>query len=230
MSGSQLQAIFGTRTDELRNIIVESVRDTHDVHAAGQRLMDPEGRRGYGGSIWVKLPNNLCGAVKKTFVGASVWSGSRAGYSLPVLDGCVLYAWRTPGGKPTKEAFFLTSGVREQLVDGVRATQLTLFEGYEDEPKNSETDIRELVSEVAADRLKLILIAVESTPERLHTIKWGEVKRGQEAELDWSSEEILYTFAEDELRPVPVPKHTFADGRPPSPFVTPRIEATHSDE
>lgn len=48
--------------------------------------------------------------------------------------------------------------------------------------------------------------------------------------MDWPSEEILYTFEEDEPRPVPVPERTFADGLPPAPFVMPRIEASSRDE
>lgn len=230
MSGSGLQTIFGDRTEELRGIIMKSVQGTHDVHVDGQQIIDPKGSRAYGGSIWVKMPNDLCDAVRRTFVDASVWQGSRAGYSLPVLDGCVLYAWRVPGGKSAKEVSFLSSGVREDLVDGVRLAQPTLFEGYRDEPDEGEEEVRELASEVAEGRLKLILIAVESTPERLSAVTWGEVKRGQGTELGWPSEEILYTFEEDQSRPVPVPERTFADGLPPAPFVMPRIEANNSDE
>jgi len=227
--------MFGQRSEKLRDIIVASIRETHDQHAAGQQLMDPKGRRGYGGSIWVKLPNNLCSAIQESFLEATVWRGGHSGYSLPVLDGCVLYVWRTPGGKPSDEVAFLTSDIRGMLVDGVSAPPTTLFEGHgseldsEDVLEQEEVVAQAITSEIVKDGLKLVLIVVESTPERLHQVKWGEVTRGHGADLNWLSEEIVYAFEEEAARPVPVPERTFADGPLPETIVVHRTEATNDD-
>lgn len=230
---SGLAAIFGDRLEKLRGDILVSVKETHDQHAAGQQLMDPKGRRGYGGSIWVKLPNNLCDAIKSGFLDATVWSGGQSGYTLPILDGCVLYAWRTPGGRDAGEVPFLTSDVRSKLVDGVSAPQATLFEGYEKESTSAahaEEDAgRALASQIVEDGLRLVLVVVESTPERLHLVKWGEVTRGQGADLRWMSEEVIYSSEEEFSRPVSVPERTFADGPLPDASVTQRIEATNNN-
>lgn len=233
MSGSELQAIFGGRTDELRRIIVESVRGTHERHAAAQHTINPKGHRAYGSSIWAELPNNLEAAVREAFISASKWQDSQSRYSLPVLEGCIFFVWRPAGGKSSEEVPFFTSALRERLVAGDTVTEPTLFERYIEEPEAtiSELDeIDQLVSEADAEQRRLILIVVESRPARLHAIKWGEVRRGQDLELEWLSEETLFTFEEEEARPVRVAERTFADGNLPESFVTPRIESTNSDE
>lgn len=230
---SGLLTVFGDRTAKLRDHVLASVRETHDQHAAGQQLMDPKGRRGYGGSIRVKLPNNLCSAIKTEFLDATVWSGGQSGYTLPILNGCVLYAWRTPGGRASNEVPFLTSDVRGKLVDGVAAPQATLFEGYEKDsslPSHDEDDAAQAVaSQIVEGGLRLVLIVVESTPEGLHLVKWGEVNRGQGADLRWISEEVIYSVEDKTTRPISVPERTFADGPLPEAAVTQRIEAANYD-
>jgi hypothetical protein len=227
--------MFGRRTARLEETVRNSIHDTHEQHAAGQRLMDPRGRRGYGGSIWVKFPNNLCSAVERDFLDASVWRGGRSGYSLPVLDGCVLYVWRTPGGKPESEVSFLTSDIRARLVDGVSAPQKTLFEddGSETGQRNvlepEEEEAKDIASKVAKDGLRLILIVVESTPERLHRVKWGEVTRGQDGDMTWLSEDVIHSSDEESMQPARVPERTFADGAPPAAIVSRITEATNDN-
>lgn len=226
---------FGPRTRRLQETVLKSILNTHDQHAAGQQLMDPKGRRGYGGSIWVKLPNNVCNAVQESFLDTSVWHDGRAGYSLPVLDGCVLYVWRTPGGKPESEVLFLTSDIRARLVDGVSAPQKTLFEGHlsatgSTEVSESEVmEAQEIALKVSNDGLRLILIVVESTPERLHRVKWGEVTRDKTGDLMWLSEDVIYAAEDQRGRPSQVHEHTFADGAPPAAIVARRAEATNDN-
>jgi hypothetical protein len=233
---TSLSSIFGDRTSELQETVLESVRTTHELHAAGQQLMDPDGRRGYGGSIWVKLPNNLCHAVEKNFLDASIWRGGHSGYSLPVLNGCVLYVWRTPGGKPAAETKFLTSSIRSRLIDGVSQTQGNLFESFsgksesEDAPTAGVLEAQRVAAEVDRDGLRLILIVVESTPERLHQVKWGEVARGAEDDLKWLSEGIIHSSEDQFVQPTSVSERTFAEGAPPAAIVESRFEATNNND
>ncbi|TQF65312.1 hypothetical protein FK531_22100 [Rhodococcus spelaei] len=230
MSSLGPQAIFGDRVARLREVVVESVRETHDRHAAAQNTINPKSQLAYGGSIWAELPNNLCTAVRQEFLDTTVTKYPRARYSLPVLNDCIVYVWRPAGGQSPDEAPFFTSSLRADLFDADVLRQPTLFETHVVDPEGDLSDLEEVVTEADAEQRQVVLIAVTARSERLHVIEWGQVKRGKDSQLDWIGRESIFSFEEENYRPVPVSTHTFADGQPPAAIVTPRIEATNSDE
>lgn len=217
------RAIFGDRTSELSEAIVDSVRDTHDRHAAAQDLIDATSQRAYGSSMWATLPKDLCAAVSRGFLDATSTVCSGGGYSVPVLNGCLIYVWRPAGGKSPDEAEFFTSGVRDGLFD-VHARQTTLFEDLGADPSAGGPDLEELVDEADAQQQTVVLVAVTARSERLHVIEWGQIKKSDDDQLVWIGREVIFRFEEDTYRPMPVTTRTFADGQPPSAIVTPRIE------
>lgn len=224
------KAIFRDRTDSLREVIVESVCGTHDRHAVAQNMINPKSQLAYGGSIWAELPNGLCTAVIQEFLDASLKKYPRARYSLPVLNDCLLYVWRPAGGQSPDEAPFFTSSLREGIFDADVVREPTLFEVDDAEPDVAPSELEDLLSEADSEQRQVVLIAVTARSERLDTIEWAQVKRGQDSQLEWFGRETIFSFEEENYRPTSVSTHTFADGQPPAAIVTPRIESTNSDE
>jgi hypothetical protein len=224
MAGKGLYGIFGERAEELGDVIVESVRDTHERHAVAQNTINPKSQLAYGGSIWAELPNNLCRAVRRAFLDASPQKYPRARYSVPVLNDCLLYVWRPRGGQSPDEASFFTSSLREDLFDGDGVREPTLFD-VDDVETESADELAGILREAENEQRQVVLIAVTARSEGLHSIEWGQVQRGQDFQLEWIDRETLFASA-PAARPMPVITHTFADGQPPAAIVKPRLEAT----
>lgn len=218
------KAIFRDRTDSLREVVVESVCETHDRHAVAQNTINPKSQLAYGGSIWAELPSSLCVAVSQEFLDASITKYPRARYSLPVLNDCLLYVWRPAGGQSPDEAPFFTSSLRSGIFEADMVGEPTLFE-VQVEKDGASSEIEDLLSAADSEQRQVVLIAVTARSERLHTIEWGQVKRGGDSQLEWIGRETIFSFEEENYRPTTVFTHTFADGQPPAAIVTPRIEA-----
>lgn len=232
MVESEMRHLLGDRTEKVKEIILTTVLREHSQHAAGQRQMNPRGRRGYGGSIWEAFPTRVGEELEAAFLDVVRWSVPRAKHPLPVMNGCVIWIWRVPGGNSPENSSFFTSQARSQLVDGRLSPPETLFSMPSSEPESNEMSDAEgaVIEGAAQDSLKLILVAVESTPDRLHQIRWGEVTQGEDKKVVWLTEEVIYTAEADTRGVLRAPKHGFAEGQPPSPFVTPRKQASGSNE
>lgn len=227
MSYSEMHHLFGDKTDQVKEIIVTTVLREHSQHAAGQQQMDPGGRRAYGGSIWDVLPKRVGEALEAAFLDAMLWSAPRAKHPLPVIDACVIWPWRVPGGGSPENSDFFTSQARLQFVEGSVVAPKTLFSVPAPEPEGNELSDSDVavIDGIAQDSLKLIVVAVEAIPDRLHQIRWGEATKGEDKKVVWLTEEVIYTAEAGTRSVLQTPKHGFAEGQPPSPFVKSRKQA-----
>lgn len=144
MATSDLRFVFGDRTEDIRETVVQSVRGTHDRHAAAQSTINPKSQLAYGGSIWAELPNDLCSAVGQSFLDATFKKYPRSRYSLPVLNDCVLYVWRPRGGQSPDEAPFFTSSLRADLFELEAMTSPTLFDVPAPVPEQTMTELQDV--------------------------------------------------------------------------------------
>lgn len=227
MASSEVHPLFGDRTEQVKEIIVNTVLREHSQHAAAQQQMDPRGRRGYGASIWDVLPKRVGEALQEAFLDATLWTAPRAKHPLPVMGECIIWLWRVPGGNSPENSDFFTSPTRLQFVEIPVTPQQTLFSAPPSEPEGHELSDSDMavIDNAVQDSLKPIMVAVESIPDRLHQIRWGEVTQGEGRKVKWLTEEFIYTAEADTRSVLQTPKHGFTEGQPPTPFVKSRKQA-----
>ncbi|OAV62891.1 hypothetical protein [Enteractinococcus helveticum] len=223
---ASLDYIFQDRTESLKSTLVDAVVNIHDAHSEGQLIMEERGRRGYGHSIWAALPKSLSKAVTYTFADASVMSPPKRPYSLPILNGCVFFPWRIPGGESIPAATDYPQGLQE-LFGQSQVKQESLF-GDDEDIEDGQLDL--LVPETS-NMLKIVFIAVEATPERLDKITWGEVARGTTADsVVWLSKEVLHSAEVGSGSIGQQAFGTFTAGPIPPSIAAPRTEGTTDRE
>lgn len=223
---ASLDYIFQDRTEALKSTLVNAVVNIHDAHSEGQLIMEDRGRRGYGHSIWAVLPKALSKAVTNSFTDASVVTPPKRPYSLPLLNRCVFFPWRIPGGEPIPAATDYPQGLHE-LFGQSQVKQESLFE---DDEHIGDGQLDLLVPETS-NILKVVFIAVEATPERLDKITWGEVARGATADsIEWLSREVLHSAEVGADYIGQQAFGSFTAGPIPPNIATPRREGTTDRE
>lgn len=220
MAHQSLQSIFPESFKELKSVIIESSLETHDRHADGQARIEPGGSRAYGNSMWVNLPQNICKAITENFPNASSLKPPHAAFPVPVVEGNIVYACRY--NDSLRNDGFVDHKTLERLIADPVSSQLVLFDGDGQDSNKSIPSAADATTVSPEEQKKLILVVVRSTPDRLDSIMWGEVKKNDLGERYWGARETLYTREELQLAPVHSHAHTFSDGQPPKPFIKPQ--------
>lgn len=213
---------LGTHALEVGSLVVEVVRARHARSAEAHQVSESRYAMGFG-SQWRDLLVDLDDALRdRTYRSYKL---PPAGYKLPVVNDCILYAWRVPD---------ITDAVSEFASSPTRRNGFTapllepmLFEpGFTGEPdpvaeEPAETELERVVR-VVSDAMPLVLIMVKSTPRQLQSIEWavavldeqtGKVKLyGQET--IWESETNT-DGAENDVE-------SFDSGAPDHPAIAPR--------
>lgn len=225
MLESEVFRPFGPDSDDVGQRIVEVMVEMHEAMTNSQEATTFPGQSSYG-LIWKYLPLRLSAALKATVLEVQSVRPGQAPYELPVLKGHVLVPWRVPGAQDPRAAKFATTGTRRSLWSLSSPEEMLALDGLPDQTVLAEdADLQAVLAEVAGDKLKVVLIAMQSVSGRLHLIEWGEVTLREDGRLLWGASAVLLDGSSGEPVPASVDGPTFADGEVPEPQVSSRPEA-----
>ncbi|PYF96393.1 hypothetical protein SAMN05216184_11953 [Georgenia satyanarayanai] len=221
--------VLDTHADEVRSFVVHRVLDVHDRFADAHQMSGTNYGYVFGGQ-W----RDLLDAVRKaaTDRGYRTYSLPPGGQRLPVINGCLLYAWRVPDSARTVSSF-ASSPTRRS---GFTAPPLDpmLFEpGFTGEAEElgdwlDDLELKGVVGEAQAV-MPLVLVMVRSTPRRLQSIDWAV------AELEVDRREVILHGLETIWEPEPIDGaltasvDSFDSGTPTGPKIEPQEEANRPD-
>lgn len=209
-------------THDVRDLLTETVRSRHDRSAEAHQTS--ESRYGMGfGSQWRDLLDDVSDVLATR--GYRTHKLLPGGYKLPVVNDCLVYAWRSPEASGTVSSFASSptrmNGFAAPLLDA------TLFEPT---PKKSsdavikspeETPLEDAVR--ASDGvMTLVLVIIQSSPRQLQSIDWAV------AELDVDTGKVVLHGRENiwgpEITAVEAPSdlEPFDSGTPSGPTIEPQ--------
>lgn len=223
------QGLFGNdvNDNELRELLVEEILETHRNHVEAQVTSKQRGSAIYS-QIWRALPKAALQAAGRLSLAVTPRTPGRAPYQLPVIGDKVLAPWRPPGGGDPSTSPFLTSAARTATFQLHPDPQAMFDLDLRDEgeaARDSDAALATLIDSSVEARLQVVLVAVESDEKRLRRITWGlaepladGVVRMHEAEVIYRGEELVSDGA---TRKVAV-AGSFDEGSVPKPVIKKR--------
>lgn len=221
---------LGPHADSLRAEAIKIVETRHKYAAAAHEEFHTRNNRAFG-TQW----DDLLGDFVENFgaAGHPIHSLPPGGQKVPIVNSCVVYAWRIPvGGAPsrfassaTKASCFATQAPQPTLFDP------TLPEGDETDPDVTRSDasgLEEVVRSVNG-AMPVVLIYFESSPGHLGAIKWALAElNDQTGDVDLIGEEVIWSPDAAGAQTVAstgaeVPE-SFSDGEPDDLPIEPREE------
>lgn len=163
---------LGRDAADARELLVDVVRSRHERAAEAHEAAATRYTIGFGGQ-WRDLLEDTVDAFSDR--GFQPHRLSPAGYRLPIVNGCLIYVWRVPGA-PDAPGKFATSKTR--MNSFFEQEPLPLFgssfvEGGDDIRNESERDDFERALRAVNKAMPVVLVMVQSTPERLFSIDWA---------------------------------------------------------
>lgn len=176
---------LGSHARDVRDLVVGAVRSLHERFAEAHEISDSRYGMGFG-SQWRDLLDDVSEVhAARGYRTHKVLPG---GYKLPVVNDCLVYAWRSPEASGTVSSFASSptrmNGFATPLLDA------TLFEPT---PKDSPAgvvkspEVTELEDTVRAAEgvMPLVLVIIQSSPKQLQSIDWAV------AELDGDTGKVV---------------------------------------
>lgn len=216
---------LGSHAQDVRPLVVETVRSRHDRFAEAHQASGSRYTMGFG-SQWRDLLDDIQEALRGH--GYRTHKLAPAGYKLPVVNDCLVYVWRVPDSADAVSSF-ASSPTRK---NGFTAPLLdpTLFEPEPATGSPEESELERVVRAVG-DTMPLVLVMVQSSPRQLQSIDWavaeldadtGQVKLHGQTSV-WVPELNLDAAVSD--------VESFDSGTPTGPTVEPQEqEGTQPDE
>jgi len=213
---------LGRHTQTVKELVVESVRHRHGRFAEAHQVSGSRYTIGFGAQ-WRDQLDDVQEALRDR--GYRTHKLPPAGYKLPVVNDCLVYVWRVPGSDDVATSFASSptrvNGFSAPLLD------LQLFEPGDAEEVEAVQDSLEKaqlerVAHAASGVMPLVLIMIQSSPRRLHSIDWAV------AELNLASGEVLLHGQESIWDPevmqgaAATGVESFASGTPVEPSIEPR--------
>lgn len=209
---------LGSSAAGLRDLLIKIIRARHGLAAEAHVVSESRYAMGFG-SQWRDLLDDTCEALKgRGFRSCKLAPG---GHKVPIVNDSLVYVWRM-ANNPNAVSEFASSPTRK---NGFMTAppDPTLWEpslADDPEPVHDASDQSEIgpMLRAVGDTMPLVLVMVESTPQRLRSIEWavavldgdGKVQlRGQEC--IWRPEPAAYDAASD--------VESFDSGVPVAPVV-----------
>lgn len=213
---------LGSHTVDVRELLVETVRSRHERFAEAHEISGSRYGMGFG-SQWRDLLDDVSDVHETR--GYRTHKLLPGGYKLPVVNDCLVYAWRSPEASGTVSSFASSptrlNGFTTPLLDA------TLFEPT---PKHSSSldtqppEVTELEDTVRAAEgvMPLVLVVIQSSPKQLQSIDWAVAK------LDGDTGKVVLNGRESIWGPeVPTEEaasdvESFDSGTPSGPTIEPQ--------
>lgn len=214
--------LLGQNAEWVKQMLVSVMRKNHNQFASAQEESRSRHALVYGAG-WRDLTDEVAQVFKQA--GFHTHRIKPAGYEIPIVNECLIYAWRKP--ESTRLSAFASSQTKRGLFD-VPNWQQALFEpktGRDDTDYRyeEELEIKDLLTNVNRNRPVIVVIR-ESTPQSLQSICWAIAEfDADEREVNYRGWETLWSpdLAHEELD---LNEESFDSGLPESPLVEPRKE------
>lgn len=171
---------LSSHTSGARNLLVEVVRARHDRFADGHQASGSRYAMGFG-TQWRDLLDDAQEALKDR--GYQSYKLAPAGYTLPVVNDCLIYVWRVPdaanavslfASSPTRKSGFAASPPPPMLFEPSPTSDAEPVDGVTEEAQP------ERVMRAVGDTMPLVLVMVQSSPRQLQSIEWAIAELDQE--------------------------------------------------
>lgn len=212
---SPVQAL-GNYADGTRGVLVDLVRYRHERAAEGHEASGSRYAMGFG-SQWRDLLDDARDAF--SMQGFQTHKLSPAGYSLPVVNNCLIYVWR---GKADAAGDFASSPTRRNGFDAPLPDPMLIEPSFADrgEPAEEAPEERELkhLIKTLPDTMSLVLVIVDSSPRQLRSIQWAIAVLDENAKTQLHGQESIWEseiVADDAVEAV----ESFDSGTPDTPVV-----------
>lgn len=213
---------LGAHSSGVRHLLVEVIRARHDRSAEGHQASGSRYAMGFGAQ-WRDLLDDAQEALKGR--GYQSHRLAPAGYTLPVVNDCLIYVWRVPDAPnavplfasgPTRKSGFAAAPPPPMLFEPRTTSDAESVDGA------SEDAQLEHVVRAAGDTMPLVLVMVQSSPRQLQSIDWAVAGLDQETgvvtlhgqESIWEPELKVDDAAND--------VESFDNGTPTGPTIEPR--------
>lgn len=214
---------LGRHAETAGDLIVETVRSLHERFAEAHLVSCSRYGNAFGAQ-WRDLLDDVAAAFQLN--GYRTHRLMPAGYKLPVVNDCLVYAWRLPestqgiesfASSPTRVNSFTTPLLPSMLFDTVPG-ESDIDEGIDPQP----SVLTDAFQEAAERSMPLVLVAVHSSPRLLKLIEWGVAERDpQSGEVAMPGRTALWG-AEPETQTAAADISAFDSGIPTPPVLVPR--------
>lgn len=189
--------MFGADGVNIRERVIELIRKEHTSSVDAQEASGHRSRGVYG-QFWRGILERFEVGFKDLPHVKHVRPG-RAPYSIPVINGTAIFPWRYGSSRdedlPSKN--FATSDARKDLFKITNVSAQNEFDLGVERPEltSDEVTFAELVQSIFDDGqllvVRVVVVAVASSPLALFDVQWGEVSIGDDGTLIWASKENL---------------------------------------
>lgn len=211
---------LGSHAPGVRDLIVEVVRSRHDRSAEAHQVAETRYTAAFA-SQWRDLLDDVHEALKtRGFESHKLTPG---GYSIPIVNGCLVFAWRVPdsvdavsrfASSPTRKSGFTAPPPDPGLFDE---------EFTDDRPVGdaSEGQGFEHLVQAAGDPMPLVLVMVHSSPQQLQSITWAIATLDDDGTVTPHGEEPIWE-PEPSVDEATSHGESFDSGEPVPPAVEPQ--------
>ncbi len=191
---------LGPHAQLSRKLVVDSVRTVHDNFSLAHTTSRSKSTAGFG-TQWRDQLESANSTFKQNGFGTYVLKP--AGHEVPVVNGAIIYVWRTPVGRDSLAHFARRQTRRNALHAPPLSPSLfdNGFAGWIDDDIETESDsdsdydrLRDVADEAANRAMPLVLVHFASSPGSLRSIQWA-IARHDEAEdrVELSGGETIWT-------------------------------------
>jgi hypothetical protein len=218
---------FGDDGPRIREVVLETVAQVHERLASAQQVSGMSAQGVYG-QIWRGLIDAFALELGGELTAELVRPG-KAPYRVPSIGNVLLFPWRYGDGVLTRsqDSLFDLSHSRRQMFSMPLPGNVMLPFGAGDSVRLHSAS--ELVDEIPAaewaETFSVVVVAIASSSQRLHTVEWGLASLDGYGCIEWSEHEELFTAATGLTSIEESSTADFASGEPPRAIVKPRKTA-----
>lgn len=186
---------LGTHATAVRDLLVEVVRNRHDLAADAHHAAATRYSLGFG-TQWRDLLDDAREALTQR--GFPVHKLPPGGYKIPVVNDCLVYVWRIPE-TPDALSKFASSPTRKNGFAAPPPPPMLFDPGFMDgeelavEGAGAADDSglgRALMA--ASATMPVVLVMVQSTPRQLQSIQWGVAVLDEDGKVEVRGQESIW--------------------------------------
>lgn len=184
---------LGSHATAVRDLLVEVVRNRHDLAADAHQAAATRYSLGFG-TQWRDLLDDAREALTQR--GFPVHKLPPAGYRIPVVNECLVYVWRIPEA-PDALSKFASSPTRKNGFAAPPPPPMLFDPSFMDGEQAAATDAvddsglgRALMA--ASVTMPVVLVMVQSTPRQLQSIQWGVAVLDENGKVEVRGQESIW--------------------------------------
>lgn len=219
-------AALGDKADGVRDLIINVVRNRHEVFATAQADSDSKYSMVFG-SQWRDLLDDAHDAlIQQGFESCKLRPG---GQKVGVVNGCLIYVWRVPDA-PEAIKNFAASPTRQNSF-AAPTPQAMLWEPRLGEAAETietssaplEREFTPTMMAAVGDPMPMVLVMVHSVPRQLQSIEWAIAELDAEGHVQLRGSESIWK-SELDVEAVASDVESFDQGTPVAPDLEPRTQ------